>query len=139
MPPDTDASKQELIEMNNNNPASFQYTYSAKEQEELKRIRSKYLPKEESKLEQLRRLDSRATQLATMYAIIIGIIGALILGTGMSCCLVWADSVFALGIITGLIGLVLVALAYPIYMRTLKRERERIAPEILRLTDELMK
>lgn len=31
------------------------------------------------------------------------------------------------------------ALAYPIYLRTVKREREKIAPEILRLTDELMK
>lgn len=118
---------------------TFQYTYSAKEQEELKRIRSKYAPKEENKMDMLRRLDAQVYQKATMYAIIVGVIGTLILGTGMSCCMVWGGSVFVLGIIAGVIGLAIVSLAYPLYNRTLKKERERIAPEILRLTDELMK
>ena len=45
----------------------------------------------------------------------------------------------ALGILTGAAGLALVALAYPVYHRVLKRERARIAPEILRLTEELLK
>ena len=115
------------------------YTYSAKEQEELKKIRSKYLPKEENKMELLRRMDAQVTQKATMYSIIVGVIGALILGVGMCCCMVWADSVFALGIIVGLIGMAVLALAYPLYNRTIKKERERIAPEILRLTEDLMK
>ena len=43
------------------------------------------------------------------------------------------------GIGIGIIGIVLVCMAYPIYNRTLKKEREKIAPEIIRLTDELMK
>ena len=118
---------------------TFQYTYSANEQEELKRIRSKYAPKEENKMDLLRRLDAQVYQKATMYAIIVGVIGALILGTGMSCCMVWGGAVFVLGIIVGIIGLAVVGLAYPLYNRTLKKERERIAPEILRLTEELMK
>ena len=118
---------------------TFQYTYSAKEQDELKRIRNKYLPKEENKMELLRRMDAQVTQKATMYSIIVGVIGALILGVGMCCCMVWADSVFALGIIVGLIGMAVLALAYPLYNRTIKKERERIAPEILRLTEDLMK
>ena len=119
----------------------FQYTYSAKEQEELKRIRNKYLPKEENKMELLRRMDAQVTQKATMFSIIVGVIGALILGTGMSCCLVWTDSGFAFvaGIVVGVIGIAILALAYPLYNRTLKKERERIAPEILRLTEDLMK
>ncbi len=33
----------------------------------------------------------------------------------------------------------LVCAAYPIYVAVTKHERERIAPEILRLTDELLK
>lgn len=118
---------------------SFQYTYSATEQEELKRIRSKYLPKEENKMETLRRLDAQAAQKATLASIIIGVIGALVLGLGMSCCMVWAGVWFVPGIGIGVIGIVLVSLAYPIYARTLKKERAHIAPEILRLTDELMK
>lgn len=122
-----------------NNQNGFQYTYSAREQAEVKRIRSKYMPKEENKMEQLKRLDASATQKATMYAIIIGVIGALVLGSGMSCCMVWADKLFIPGIVLGLIGMAVVAVAYPVYNRVLKKERERIAPEILRLTDELMK
>ena len=43
------------------------------------------------------------------------------------------------GVIIGIVGIVLVSLAYPIYNRTVKKEREKIAPEIIRLTDELMK
>lgn len=122
-----------------NNQNGFQYTYSAKEQAEIKRIRSKYTPKEENKMEQLQRLDASATQKATMYAIIVGVIGALILGAGMSCCLVWTNSLLIPGIVIGIIGMMVLAVAYPLYNRTLKKERERIAPEILRLTDELMK
>ena len=118
---------------------TFQYTYSAKEQEELKRIRNKYLPKEENKMELLRKMDAQVTQKATMYSIIIGVIGALILGIGMCCCMIWADSVFVLGIIVGVIGMGILALAYPLYNRTIKKERERIAPEVLRLTEDLMK
>ena len=118
---------------------TFQYTYSAKEQEELKRIRNKYLPKEENKMELLRKMDAQVTQKATMYSIIVGVIGALIFGIGMCCCMIWADSVFVLGIIVGVIGMGILALAYPLYNRTIKTERERIAPEVLRLTEDLMK
>ena len=73
-------------------------------------------------------------------------IGALILGTGISFAitdlgkLLEMHSQFAMliGIVIGIVGLVLVALAYPVYNRILRKERQRIAPEILRLTDELM-
>jgi len=125
--------------MDNHQNNTFQYTYSAKEQAEIKRIRSKYVPKEESKLEQLQRLDASATQKATMYAIGVGVVGALILGLGMSCCMVFSSSWFIPGIVIGLVGMVVVAVAYPLYNSVLKKERERIAPEILRLTDELLK
>lgn len=118
---------------------TFQYTYSAKEQEEVKRIRSKYVPTEENKMDRLRRLDAQVGQKATMYGIIVGVIGTLILGTGMSCCMVWGGAVFILGIAVGIIGMAVLALAYPVYNRILKKERKRVAPEILRLTEELMK
>ena len=44
-----------------------------------------------------------------------------------------------IGILIGIIGIVLVSVAYPIYNSIIKKEREKIAPEIIRLTDELMK
>lgn len=123
---------------------AFEYTYSARRQQEVEEIRKAYLPKEEDKLEQLRKLHSVPTQKAQAAALAIGIIGALILGTGMSLCMTELGAALGkiamvLGILAGLAGMVFVALAYPLYSRTLKKERERIAPEILQLTDELLK
>ena len=120
------------------NKETFSYTYSAKEQEEIKKIREKYVPKEADKMEQLRRLDASVTQKGTVISLVVGIIGALVLGTGMSMCMVWTE-LFVLGIIVGIVGIVMVSAAYPIYSHVTKKEREKIAPEIIRLTDELMK
>ena len=124
---------------NNHTNETFHYTYSAKEQEEVKRIRDKYIPKEEDKMEQLRRLDASVNEKATIRSIIVGIIGTLIMGIGMCCCMVWADVWFVPGIVIGLAGMAVIGAAYPVYSKTLKKERAKIAPEIMRLTDELMK
>lgn len=83
----------------------FEYTYSAKQQEEIQNIRKKYLPKEEDKMEQLRRLDQSATKKGTIVSIIVGIAGCLIMGTGMCCSMVWMGSLFIPGIIIGMIGI----------------------------------
>ncbi len=117
----------------------FSYTYSAEQQEEIKDIRKKYMKPEEDKMEQLRRMDAAVTMKATMNSIIVGVIGTLIMGTGMSLCLVWTDKLLIPGIIVGIVGLIIIGIAYPLYSHTLKKERERIAPEILRLTEELLK
>ena len=127
-----------------NKEGSFSYTYSAEDQSEVENIRKKYLPPEENKLEKLRKLDNSATQKAQAWAIAIGVIGTLILGTGMSLCMTELSALLGgaalfVGVAVGLVGLVLVAFAYPAYNYVLKRERQRIAPEILRLTEELMK
>lgn len=118
---------------------SFEYTYSAPEQEEIRRIREKYLPPEENKLEQLHRLDESAARKGTVFSLILGILGTLIMGGGMSCCLVWTDTLMVPGIILGIFGMAAAGLALPVYRHITAKERERIAPEILRLTDELLK
>jgi hypothetical protein len=115
----------------------FHYTYSAREQAEIQKIREKYIAKEENKMEQLRRLDGSATKTATVAALALGIISALVMGVGMCCTMVWADKWFVPGIIIGCIGLAGVIAAYPLYNRIAKKHREKIAPEILRLTEEL--
>lgn len=130
------------------NKDTFNYTYSAKEQEEIKAIRQKYAPPEvnEDKMAQLRRLDAGVTRSASRAAIVIGITGALILGSGMSLIMTdlgellgAAHLALPIGIVIGVVGIVLVGLAYPLYNRIVKKRREMIAPEIIRLTDELMK
>ena len=129
------------------NKEEFSFTYSAAQQQELEHIRSKYLLKEEDKMEKLRRLHRSASKKARGVAIVLGVIGALIMGTGMSLAMTELGEILGtsgnmamlIGIAVGIVGMILVALAYPVYNHTLKKERSRIAPEILRLTDELMK
>lgn len=122
-----------------NKNEGFHFTYSASEQEEVRKIRQKYMPKEENKMEQLRRLDQNVTRKGTMSSIAIGVMGALLLGVGMCCTMVWKSVWFIPGIIIGVIGIGAIVAAYPVYNLVTKREREKITPEILRLTDELMK
>ncbi|MGM9522741.1 MAG: hypothetical protein ACI3VB_09735 [Oscillospiraceae bacterium] len=124
--------------MENQDKEKFSYTYSAKEQEEINRIRKKYVSTED-KMEQLRKLDAGVTEKASIVSIIVGVVGALIMGVGMCCAMVWQGMWFIPGIIIGLIGMAVLALAYPIYQKVIKKEREKIAPEIIRLTDELLK
>ena len=134
---------------NNNENKGFQYTYSAKEQAELKRIRDKYTaPTEtEDKMTRLRRLDASVTNTAQAVAIVFGVIGTLILGLGMSLVMtelaeslgISGDAAMAIGIIVGIVGGVLASLAYPIYNAIVKAKRKKLAPEIIRLADELIK
>ncbi len=135
--------------MDNNNNGGFSYTYSAKDQDEIRRIREKYTPRteKEDKMERLRRLDASVSKKAQAVSLVIGVIGTLILGCGMSLAMtelyaalgMTAGVAMAVGIPIGIVGIILVALAYPAYTLVTRRERERIAPEVLRLTEELMK
>lgn len=120
---------------------TFHYTYSASQQEEVKRIREKYAPatQEEDKMERLRKLDASVTKPGMIISLIVGIISALILGIGMCCTMVWANTLFVPGIFIGIVGIVGVIAAYPIYNRITKKRRAKLAPEIMRLSDELMK
>lgn len=125
----------------------FRFTYSASEQEELKRIRQKYQPQEESKMERLRRLDAGVAKKASMVSILLGVLGALVMGTGMSFFMsdlgellgMSAKVALITGCVTGIVGIIGICLAYPVYRYIVKKEREKIAPEILQLTEELMK
>ena len=126
------------------NKEGFRFTYSAQQQKEIESIRKKYLPQEVDKMEQLRALHAVPTQKAQAAALAVGIIGALILGTGMSLCLTEIGAALGslamvIGVLVGIVGMVLVARAYPLYNRVLKKQREKIAPQILQLSDELLK
>lgn len=123
----------------NEQKESFHYTYSAPQQAEIKRIREKYAPDTpaEDKMERLRRLDKSVTTPGTVAALAVGIIGVLIFGVGMCCTLVWAELYFVPGIFIGLVGIGGIAFAYPLFAYITKKRRQKLAPEILQLTDEL--
>jgi len=121
------------------NKEGFHYSYSSERQEEIKRIREKYPPGREEPMERLRRLDAGVSRPCAAIALMLGIFGTLLLGVGLCCVTVWAEKWFFFGIFIGLSGIVLLCLAYPCYRRLVARRRKKLAPEILRLTDELLK
>lgn len=120
-----------------NKKDSFEYSYSAEQQKEIEQIRKRYLPQEEDKMEQLRKLDQSATKKGTIYSIVVGVIGTLVMGVGLTCTLEWGETLLIPGIFIGLLGMALIGIAYPLYARVTKKEREKIAPQILALTEEL--
>ena len=106
------------------------------------KIRTQYMEKEPSELDVLRALDARVKRPALIFAYVYGIIGALVMGIGMSLLMTDVGAVLGMtnttviGVVIGAVG---VALAYPVYTFITKKERQRIAPEILRLSEELTK
>ena len=120
------------------NDQVFRYTYSATRNDEVKKIREKYMPRPESKMEQLRRLDESATKKGLACSLTLGVISSLILGIGMCCTMLWGNALFIPGVIVGLVGIAGIALAYPLNHHLTKKERQRLAPEILKLTSELL-
>ena len=119
----------------------FEYTYVAPteaERREIERIRKQYGGKSEKeiKLDRIRRLDSFVQNFSMILSLVIGIMGALIFGLGMAMILVWDIMVF--GIIVCLVGAVPISAAYPVYVITLKKNKEKYGKEILRLSEELL-
>ena len=117
---------------------TYTYTYSARLHEEVDNIQKKYLPKEEDKMEQLRRLDQKAAERGRIVAIIVGIVSSLVLGIGMCCTMIWTGF-FAAGIVIGIIGRAGLALVCPLYIHITAKDRKKLAPQIIALSNELMK
>ena len=129
---------------NKNTETEFKYTYSAKEQEEIKKIRQKYQAPVEDGMTKLRKLDADTSRKATMISIVLGTVGALLMGSGMS--LVMTDigttiglqSALLPGVIVGLVGMTLALLNYPIYCGILKGRKKKYGEKILALSERIM-
>ena len=118
---------------------TFEYTYSSERQKEIEAIRRKYEPKTEDKMERLRKLDRDTEKKGTIAAIIVGVIGLLIFGAGLSMVMVWKETMLVTGSLVGLIGMILMPSALFVYKVVTKKQREKVAPQILALSEELMK
>ena len=118
---------------------TFNYTYSAARNKEVESIRNKYMPREESKLETLKRLDYRVQSAGMIEGLCLGIIGALVFGVGMCFFLdVFAGAAWLTAILM-ICGTLLMIPAYPIYRRIARKTKAELTPEILRLSEEIMK
>lgn len=106
-------------------------------------IRVNYLPKEKTKLDDLRALDKSVKRPVKILAYVVGTLGALALGIGMS--LVMTDLPLSFGVvnpmpvalIVGLVGIALCAANCPLYNALLKSRRIKYADRVNKLADEI--
>lgn len=117
---------------------TFTYQYSAKQSREVENIRKKYLPQEESKLDRLKKLDSKVQSAGMIPSLCIGVIGMLLFGIGMCFGLgVFGGAVF-FKYLFGIVGIAVMLPAYPVYKYLARKTKEELTPEILQLSEELM-
>ena len=110
----------------------------------VQKIRTQYTEKEHTGLDSLRALDAKVKRPANLFAYILGGIGALIMGSGMS--LVMTDigttlgisNTMNLGIMIGIVGLIMAIINYPVYKRILSSRKKKYADEILKLSERIM-
>ena len=119
----------------------FNYTYTAPTEEERKEIamiRKQYQPveKTESKLERLRRLDSAVKNAPVVIALVLGVLGTLIFGTGLTLILEW--QIWSWGVVCMGVGAIPMVLAYPVYLGVLHAKKRKYGAEILQLSEELL-
>ena len=125
---------------------TFDYTYSAQEHEELLAIKKRYetaVPAEktarEATMEELRQLDRAAARPGKILTVVMLVVGILVFGTGMSFVTEFSDTLFIPGVVIGVVGMAVTGLTFPLCNAVNKKQKEKIAPKILALTEELLK
>lgn len=121
------------------NQFNFKYTAPTEEERrEIDSIRRQYTPKEktETKIERLRRLDALVKNTAIIWSLVLGVLGCLIFGLGLTMILEW--NIYFWGIALMVIGSAPMAVAYPVYKALLQKYKNRYGEEIVRLSEELL-
>lgn len=101
---------------------------------------NEYSKKATSKVVALRKLDKKAKAPSNIFAYTFGIVFALIFGLGM--CLGMnviggTTDLMVLGIIIGIIGMIGMAINFPVYKRLKEKGKKKYAFEIMQLAKEI--
>lgn len=104
-------------------------------------LANEYAPKDTSKVVALRKLDTKAKLPATIFTYTFGIIAALVTGIGMCFSMNvignGTSTMFVLGVIIGIIGLMGMGINYPVYRKMLAKGKQKYAFEIMELAKEI--
>lgn len=104
-------------------------------------LANEYAPKDASKVVALRKLDAKAKMPANIAVYTIGIVAALVMGTGM--CLSMkvigdgSTGMFVIGVVLGILGIAAAGINYPLYKKLIARGKEKYAYEIMELAREI--
>ena len=111
----------------------------------VRKIRSQYTEREHTELDALRALDAKVKKPARVFGFTYGSIGAIVMGAGMSLVMTDIGAIIGLanamvpGIVVGIVGLGMALLTYPVYKKILNSRKKKYAPEILSLSEKIMK
>ena len=119
---------------------------SSNDQEFLvQKIRTQYTEKQHTELDTLKELDAKVKKPANIFAYTYGSVSAIIMGAGMSLVMTEIGTILGLtsamvpGIAIGVVGLSMVLTTYPIYKKILEGRKKKFAPEILKISEQLMR
>lgn len=110
----------------------------------VQKIRTQYTERENTQLDALKALDKKVKKPANVFAVVFGIISAVVMGSGMSLVMTDIGSIIGIespmfpGIIIGVVGLVMALLTYPMYKKILNSRKKKYANEIIKLSDNIM-
>lgn len=111
----------------------------------IQKIRTQYTEKTATELDALRELDAKVKRPANVFAYIFGSISAIIMGGGMSLVMTDIGTTVGIsdpmlpGIVIGVVGLIMALINYPIYKGILGSRKKKYAPQIVALSDKIMK
>lgn len=112
------------------------FNATAQDQKKAEDIRRQYIPREDNKIEQLQRLDSKVKTPGKVVASILGVVGALVMGSGMALVMVWEN--MTVGLALSIPGMIVALLAFPAYAVITNSRKKKYASEIMRISDGLI-
>ena len=109
------------------------------------KIRTQYMEKQSSALDELRELDAMVKRPVNLFAYIFGSLSAIIMGWGMSLVMTNIAQTIGLGgnpmfygILIGVVGLAMALVNYPLYKTMMRSRKKKYAPKILALSEQIM-
>ena len=111
----------------------------------VQKIRTQYTEKQHTELDELKALDAKVKKPANVFAYTYGSVGAVVMGAGMSLVMTEIGAIIGLasamipGIVIGVVGMGMALSTYPIYKKILSNRKKKYAPEILKLSDQILK
>lgn len=112
------------------------FNATAQDQKKAEDIRRQYIPREDNKIEQLQRLDSKVKTPGKVVASILGVVGVLVMGSGMALVMVWEN--MTMGLALSIPGMIVALLAFPAYAVITNSRKKKYASEIMRISDGLI-
>lgn len=110
----------------------------------VQKIRTQYTEKEQTCLDELKRMDAKVKRPANVFAYIFGSVSAIVMGSGMSLVMTNIGEMVGIGdpiipgIAIGIVGMIMAIINYPIYKSILNSRRKKYVEKIIALSEKIM-